>query len=94
VRWPDFWLPTDRGQALEALVEAWELAEHHRVEIACLGGRGRTGTALACLARLDGMPADQVVAFVRQHYAARAVETPWQRHYAEQFTPGERTEAP
>jgi hypothetical protein len=27
------------------------------------------------------------VSFVRRHYDARAVETPWQRRYAARFTP-------
>ncbi len=85
VRWPDSWLPKDRPDAREALREAWHRAETERVEVACGGGRGRTGTALACLAVLDGVSAQQAVAFVRQHYHARAVETPWQRRYVARF---------
>lgn len=46
---------------------------------------GRTGTALACLAVLDGVPADEAVAFVRDGYHPRAVETPWQRRYVRNF---------
>ncbi len=85
VRWPDFWLPTDRGEAREALVDAWCRAGAERVEIACGGGRGRTGTALACLAVLDGLPADEAVAYIRTHYDRRAAETPWQRRYVAHF---------
>ncbi|HEV2374157.1 MAG TPA: protein phosphatase [Streptosporangiaceae bacterium] len=85
VRWPDFWLPCDRAGAAGALREAWVRAGSERVEIACAGGHGRTGTALACLAVLDGLPGHQAVAYVRQHYAAQAVETPWQRRYAARF---------
>jgi len=55
------------------------------VELACVGGRGRTGTALACLAVLDGVPAAEAVANVREHYDLRAVETPWQRRYVAGF---------
>lgn len=58
-----------------------------RVEIACAGGRGRTGTALACLAIIDGVPAEDAVAFVRERYHRRAVETPWQRRYVRRFSP-------
>jgi protein-tyrosine phosphatase len=85
VRWPDFGLPADDADARQALGEAWELAPTERVEVACLGGRGRTGTALSCLAVLDGVPADEAVAYVREHYSPHAVETPQQEHYAGRF---------
>lgn len=85
VDWPDFRLPRDPGEAADALRSAWLRADHQRVEVACAGGHGRTGTALACVAVLDGVPAELAVAFVRQHYAARAVETPWQRRYVTRF---------
>ncbi len=54
IDWPDFRLPKDRADARAALGEVWERAAGERVEVACGGGRGRTGTALACLAVLDG----------------------------------------
>jgi len=79
VRWPDLGLPSDRAAATDALTQAWTRAATERVEVACAGGRGRTGTALACLAVLDGVPGSEAVAYVREHYDARAVETPWQR---------------
>jgi len=85
VRWPDFRLPADRSDAAAALRLAWQRAASERVEVACVGGRGRTGTALACLAVLDGVPAGDAVAFVREHYHPRAVETPWQRRYVARF---------
>ena len=56
IRWPDFWVPLDRADALDALREAHRRAhEGERVEAACRGGTGRTGTALAALAVLDGL---------------------------------------
>src|SRR3984893_8987889 len=85
VRWPDFWLPGDHVHARTVLHEAWQSALTERVEVACPGGRGRTGTALACLAIIDGLPLDQAVSFVRQHYDPRAVETPWQKRYVGRF---------
>lgn len=85
IRWPDFCLPLNRTTAADALFEAWTRAEFERVEIACAGGNGRTGTALACLAVLDGIPNHQAVAYVRQHYSPRAVETPWQRWFVSRF---------
>jgi protein-tyrosine phosphatase len=87
VPWPDFRLPRDRRWAREVLQQAWARARTERVEIACGGGRGRTGTALACLAVLDGVPPGAAVRYVRQHYHPRAVETPWQRRYVARFEP-------
>lgn len=85
IRWPDFWLPKNKLAAAEAFREAWSRAEFERVEIACGGGIGRTGTALACLAVIDGIPNHKAVDYVRQHYAPRAVETPWQRRFVSNF---------
>lgn len=87
VRWRDFRLPTDPYDAHDALCEAWRRSNSERVELACNGGRGRTGTALACLAVLDGVPALAAVSYVREHYARRAVETPWQRRFVQRFAP-------
>ncbi|MFD7901345.1 protein phosphatase [Kitasatospora sp. NPDC059722] len=81
VRWPDFRLPADRADARAAFGEAWRRCAAQRVEIACLGGRGRTGTALARIAVLDGVPPAEAVAYVRAHYSPHAVETPWQKGY-------------
>lgn len=85
LRWPDFRLPSDRARARELFGEVWERAKSERVEVACGGGRGRTGTALACIAVLDGVPPEQAVDFVRGAYDHRAVETPWQRRYVRRF---------
>jgi hypothetical protein len=48
-------------------------------------GRGRTGTALACIAIPDGIQARHALGFVRAQYDSRAVETPWQRRYVTRF---------
>lgn len=85
MRWPDFRLPRDRETARAAFEEARTRAEHDRVEVACGGGRGRTGTALACIAVLDGVASDEAVTYVRRHYDPHAVETPWQRRYVRGF---------
>ncbi|WP_369137236.1 protein-tyrosine phosphatase family protein [Modestobacter versicolor] len=87
VRWPDFRLPADPAELRSALREVCQRSAEERVELACHGGTGRTGTALACLAVLDGVPADRAVAFVREHYRPRAVETPGQRRFVRRFTP-------
>lgn len=85
LRWPDWWLPADPVEARQALTELWQRAVSERVEVACTGGRGRTGTALACLAILDGVAATEAVDYVRERYHPRAVETPWQRRFVARF---------
>jgi hypothetical protein len=85
LHWPDFGLPADPAATGAALREAWARAETERVEVACAGGNGRTGTALACLAVLDGIPNRQAVAYVREHYRPRAVETIRQRRFVSRF---------
>jgi hypothetical protein len=87
VRCPDFRVPRDPDDARDALREAWDRAAAGRVEVGCGGGVGRTGTGLACLAVLDGVPAHEAVAYVRRHYHPRAVETPWQRRFVTRFAP-------
>ncbi len=87
VRWPNWWLPANRDDAREALLELWRRAETERVEVACTGGRGRTGTALACLAVIDGVSASEAVMYVRRHYHPKAVATPWQQRYVRSFQP-------
>ena len=86
VRWPDFRLPSDPAYLRSVLIEVLDRAAGGRVEIACSGGRGRTGTAMACLAMLDGVPSGEAVAYVRGGYDPRAVETPWQRRFVRRFT--------
>ena len=80
IDWPDFGIPADRDDALAALRDVRRRAlAGERVEVACRGGVGRTGTALAALAVLDGLAPGAAVAWVRREYHPRAVETPWQR---------------
>jgi hypothetical protein len=84
--WPDFGVPGD-GDELRASLQ--RLLDRARggdlVELGCLGGHGRTGTALACLAVLAGTPADEAVDWVRATYCAHAVETDAQRTFVETF---------
>jgi hypothetical protein len=85
VRWPDFRLPSDPDALRTALAEAQRRAATERVEFGCAGGHGRTGTALACLAVLDGVPAADAVAYVRAHYDRHAVETGAQKRFVAAF---------
>jgi hypothetical protein len=82
IDWPDFRLPRDPPDALRRLRGAHARAlDAQRVEIACAGGHGRTGTALCALAVFGGIDPREAVDWVRTHYDPRAVETPWQRRW-------------
>jgi hypothetical protein len=80
--WPDFRLPKDSARAVELIRNLHRRAlDGQRVEVACGGGVGRTGTVLAALAILAGVPAGEAVDWVRANYHRRAVETPWQKRW-------------
>ena len=85
--WPDFGVPTDLEAMRAALVDLLDRARSgQRVELGCLGGHGRTGTALACLAVLAGTPASAAVAWVRSNYCQKAVETDGQEALVRTFS--------
>jgi protein-tyrosine phosphatase len=88
VRWRDFGLPSDPTDLRAALTEVRERSADTRVEVACGGGTGRTGTALACLAVLEGLPPAEAVDYVRAGYRPRAVETKGQRGFVTRFAEG------
>ena len=86
IDWPDYRLPRDEKQAIASIKALHEQARAgHRVEVACGGGVGRTGTVIACMAILAGVPPKEAVAWTRAHYHPRAVETPWQRRWVVHF---------
>jgi hypothetical protein len=80
--WPDFGVPREPGAVLEGLRQVLARAQRcERVEIGCWGAHGRTGTALALLAVLTGLPRDEAVSWVRTTYCAKAVETAEQESF-------------
>lgn len=81
VKWRDFSLPDSMDDAISALGEAHTRAERERVEIACGGGIGRTGTAMTLLAVMSGVEPADAVAWTRENYHPRAVETRRQRQW-------------
>ncbi|HTF53320.1 MAG TPA: protein-tyrosine phosphatase family protein [Pseudonocardia sp.] len=86
IDWPDFRTPRDSEAAAALIRHAYLLARsRQRVEVACVGGIGRTGTVIACMAILAGHPADDAVNWTRRHYRPRAVETPGQRRWISWF---------
>jgi hypothetical protein len=88
VEWPDFGVPADLDGFRAALADALERARRGEiVELGCLGGHGRTGTALACLAILTGTPTNEAVEWVRANYCENAIETDEQLRLVTDFSP-------
>jgi len=82
--WPDFGVPTNSDLAVSQIRAAFERAKRgETVEVACIGGHGRTGTVLACMAILAGVPVSEAVAWVRAAYCTRAVQEPAQQYWLE-----------
>jgi hypothetical protein len=82
IDWPDYGMPDDPTPAVGSLRSLLARGRAgQRVEMGCLGGHGRTGTALACLAVLTGHPPGDAIAWVRMNYCADAVETPAQEAF-------------
>ncbi len=84
VDWPDFGLPVDEeafDAALDDLIARARAGD--RVAIGCLGGHGRTGTFLGCMALRLGL-ADDPVDWVRSVYCPDAIETEAQAAFVRQ----------
>lgn len=75
--WPDFGIPPNKEIAAHAIIDSFNKAREHGmwVEVGCIGGHGRTGTALACMGVLAGMTHDEAIPFVRNTYCKEAIET-------------------
>lgn len=79
-------MPEDAESAARKIEAAFMRARRGElVEIGCLGGSGRTGTVLACMAVLAGVPPAEAVAWVRDAYKAEAVETVEQEDWVRWF---------
>ena len=86
VAWPDFGVPEDSEGAAGQIAGAFARAQRGElVEVGCLGGSGRTGTVLACMAILAGVAPGEAVEWVRAEYRPQAVETPEQEAWVEWF---------
>ena len=100
IDWPDFGIPVDPERAAGQIIRAFGKAKSgQKVETGCWGGRGRTGTVLACWAVLAGIsPGEAVgwrgqpiasfagaVAWVRANYWKEAVETTGQADWVVWF---------
>ena len=86
IAWPDFGLPAEPEVAAGRIAAAFRRARRGElVEVGCLGGSGRTGTVLACMAVLAGVPPAEAVPWVRTAYRPEAVETAEQEAWVQWF---------
>jgi protein-tyrosine phosphatase len=86
INWPDFSSPLYPRIACLQITDALARAPFQAVEIGCIGGHGRTGTMLACMAlqQLDLTP-PEAIDFARTQYCYQAVETLGQEKFVEYF---------
>ena len=95
VTWPDLGVPADDVDAAAAIRDAFVRAQAGEgVEVGCAGGLGRTGTVLACMAVLAGLPAPDAVAWVREHHHPAAIETAAQERWVATFERRSRERLP
>ena len=80
----DFSVPADDAHVTAALKGVFRtLLRGQPVYVGCAGGWGRTGLMLALIAKVAGQ--EKPVAYVREHYTPRAVETAAQECYVASF---------
>lgn len=84
VEWADYGLPRHLGIAMEQISDAYDRAiSGEKVEVSCIGGHGRTGTALAVMCVLGGMGHKEAVSHIRKTYCVKAIETEDQEWYVQ-----------
>jgi hypothetical protein len=87
IPWKDFRPLKDPETLFREIRLAFERARTGQwVEVGCLAGCGRTGTVLACMAVLSGVPAGEAVNWVRSNYDQDAIETANQFELIDQFS--------
>jgi hypothetical protein len=86
LEWSDFSTPKIGRKEWDLIVE--RVRFHKGATVACMGGHGRTGTALAILGVLLGAISENAnpVEFVRHIYCKKAVETAGQMQYVRDMT--------
>lgn len=84
--WRDWGTPENPRELRSAL--KWLLREARRgsiIDIGCMGGHGRTGTALAALLVLQGLDSGTAIRRVRIDYCDEAIESKAQTRFIRSF---------
>jgi hypothetical protein len=76
--WPDMTAPTHVG--IRFWTQLLQLLPKHTA-VCCMGGHGRTGTALAALLIADGVSPVEAISRVRSQHCPKAIETASQEAY-------------
>lgn len=82
--WPDGGIPPVLPSFWRALVEACAASKQPLI-IHCVGGHGRTGTALAAILIAYSISAGDAVAWVRKYHCKKAIETLCQERYLDEL---------
>jgi hypothetical protein len=85
--WPDFGIP-DLDFIPMVDIVAWmleQMAAGVRMETACMGGHGRTGTMLACLLVAQGVTPGKAMERVRADHCKKAIENTKQGEFVAAF---------
>lgn len=87
IEWPDYGIPQYWETAAMAIIDVFKKSRDHDmwVEVGCIGGHGRTGTALACMGVLSGMSPAESISYVRDNYCRHAIETDRQKWWVSWF---------
>lgn len=86
IDWPDLDVPSDDEDAAAKIIGAFERAQAgQEVEVGCHFGLGRTGTVIACMGMLAGIPSGDVVSWTKTNYRKFAVETLEQQQWIRRF---------
>ena len=86
IEWPDYGIPTNPSSAVRQIQSVFLKARSGtHVEIGCLGGTGRTGTVVACMAILAGVPPETAVDWARSVLSPYAIETEEQEQWVRWF---------
>lgn len=76
-----FWL-----DLINVINTEWKAKRITGVTFCCIGGHGRTGTALSIMAGLTGACSTDPVLFIRKNYCEKVVESKAQLKYIEEMT--------
>lgn len=83
INWPDYGVSDLPREFWQDLVD-YLRTNKKRMLVFCIGGHGRTGTAIACLMVVSlGWSAKRAIAWVRKNYCSEAIETTGQSKYVE-----------